>query len=377
MSHVYEAFSGLNIRFYNLLYASTLPLNINMSFLSKSNCQRYYKQFVLPNINRISSLHLWNPFIIDLVFPSLENVQKFVGLKILILDNIISTDLLDCLISLPNLSSLIINQPDCKSYVDMNFHSIIRLPALKYCKISCEGRVLFDSPSDTSNESSPIEHLVINSKFDFNELPYLLSCVPHLRRLSIDCLYRNYDSRSRAFSKVSDKLTHVSLKLERIDFDRFEPLIINLFSSLQVLRISPSDDIAYLDAKRWEQLILSHMTHLRVFDIRYVHKARRDSSCLTQDALIKQFTSSFWVERRWFFAHRYRKVNRINDGIFYSIQPYRYRKRKRFLNTTCLFNIHFVGDEITSYVAQTTNNYIQVVLKTIFISFGKFIFQIN
>jgi hypothetical protein len=266
----------------------------------------------------------------DLVFLSRQNIEKFIGLKTVVLDNVITDNLLDRLISLPNLSSLIINQLDCELKGYIRCSSILCLPALKYCKVSYEGRVLFGSLSDTFNQSSPIEHLVINGKFNLNELPNLLSCVPHLRRLSIDCLCLFDRQRIKPFSTISDKLTHVSLKLERIKFNRFEPFITHLFHNLQVFRISTDNDEDYLDANRWERLILSNMILLRVFDIQHSYHAYDDSNQLIYDTRIKQFTSSFWTERQWYFAHQHHKVGNMNYGMFYSIQPYRYRKRNYF-----------------------------------------------
>ncbi|CAF4011809.1 unnamed protein product, partial [Adineta steineri] len=39
--HVYQAFYSLNTRFYNLITNSTLPIEVNLSSISKSTFQRY------------------------------------------------------------------------------------------------------------------------------------------------------------------------------------------------------------------------------------------------------------------------------------------------------------------------------------------------
>ncbi len=321
---VYEAFYDLNIRFQNLLSCSNLPIHINTSFLSKSNFQRYLTQFILPNIERISSLRLWNSFMFDDIFSSSENIKKFIGIKTVILDNVLSLNHLNHLESLPNLSSLIINQSDHTRMIDINCHSIFYLPSLKYCKLSLKGNVLFESQTNTSNQLSTIEHLVINSEYDIQELPYLLSCIPNLRRLSIDSLYRSYDRRVRTFSQVSNRLTHVSLKLKNIKFRLFELFLINYFRDIQVLRISTNDDDEYMDANRWERLISSHIVNLRVFDIQHTYSFRYANDHLEYDNRIKQFTTSFWVNRQWYFACQYpERVSRSKYNLFYSIKPYK------------------------------------------------------
>ena len=50
-------------------------------------------------------------------------------------------------------------------------------------------------------------------------------------------------------------------------------------------------DITYLDANRWEQIILSYMSNLQEFHMKHGY-------CIYSDPhYINQFTSSFWIER--------------------------------------------------------------------------------
>jgi hypothetical protein len=39
--------------------------------------------------------------------------------------------------------------------------------------------------------------------------------------------------------------------------------------------------------------------------------------------LLDQFSSSFWVERKWFFAHKHRQASNKEYLSFYSIQTQR------------------------------------------------------
>ena len=115
-------------------------------------------------------------------------------------------------------------------------------------------------------------------------------------------------------------------------------MIKNRFHQLQLLRISISDNEAYLDANRWQKLILTSMPFLRIFDFQhkqFVHKfpAYEDH----YHALINQFNSSFWSERQWFFAHQHYIQGCVGRAIFYSIHPYRYENVTFFIRISDMF----------------------------------------
>ncbi len=72
----------------------------------------------------------------------------------------------------------------------------------------------------------------------------------------------------------------------------------------EVLRLTTTMDESYLDAKRWEQLILSSMPNLSVFDFNHDNHLVLDNSAPYHD-ILKQFTSQFWIEKQWFFTHQH------------------------------------------------------------------------
>ncbi|CAF3988763.1 unnamed protein product, partial [Rotaria sp. Silwood1] len=75
------------------------------------------------------------------------------------------------------------------------------------------------------------------------------------------------------------------------------------------------------NAKRWQQLILFHMSYLRIFYIN--HQGNVSNNNLTYHDIINQFNSSFWNENKWFFTYQHQWKYRIDTGIFYSTGPYR------------------------------------------------------
>ncbi|CAF3643583.1 unnamed protein product [Rotaria sordida] len=192
-----HAFFNLNQRFHNLLTNSTLLIKINLSSISKSALQRYYKDIIIRNRHRINLLRLSNLFIYDhSAFLLFHKILKFRRLETLILDNIESyclENLLYQLTSSPFLSSLIITSV-IDNVINKNtiYRQIFRLPALKYCKLSLKGSVHPDPLPVATNEYSPVEHLIINNTVRCEQLNSLISYVPQLRRLSFYSLHKSY-----------------------------------------------------------------------------------------------------------------------------------------------------------------------------------------
>jgi hypothetical protein len=147
-------------------------------------------------------------------------------------------------------------------------------------------------------------------------------CLPQLRYLSIDCLVESdCEDIELCPIRLLTGLKYVSLKLNLISFDQLGYLALCFFRFVNVLRISTSIDPAYLDAEQWEELILDCMPNLRIFDIN--HEGGAEGTESTYHGLIDQFTSSFWIERQWFFTHQHQGEERFDGGIFYSTNPYR------------------------------------------------------
>ena len=65
------------------------------------------------------------------------------------------------------------------------------------------------------------------------------------------------------------------------------------------------------------------MPRLRTFIFDYygsmIKDANGNNACRT---LLNQFSSSFWIQRQWFFAHRHRQIFQSEEPslAFYSIQ---------------------------------------------------------
>ena len=326
--HVYKGFYSLNFRIQILLTNSTLPLKVNISSISKSAFQHYNRQILMPNKHRIQSLRLSNPFLIDFLFSPVRITSNFTRLETLIFDHVKSkyfSNILHHLASLPHLTSLIIIPIDRIASPNELYLHLFRLPTLKYCKISLDIRFGSCSLTPTTTIVSPIEHLVLDNDFSLDQLDAVLSYVPNLRRLFIRCLNRPSGFSVDLFSNRPNHLTHAHFDTINIPFERWESMCKGSFPQLEVLRLSINDDREYFNANRWEQLILSAMPGLRIFDFQYTNLIEGDINQhqTMVNSISDQFFAPFWNQRGWTFSYQYIGTELRKRMKFCSINPYR------------------------------------------------------
>lgn len=293
------------------------------------------------NIDRINLLRLSNIFLYDLASSPIRILPELIRLETLMIHNIESKyleKLLHQLISLPLLSSLVIVSVDDIENRTPIYRLILGLPALKYCSLTLKGFFFKDEPLSLNTGCySPIEQLIINNKIEWDNAYALMSYVLRNRRLSLQLEQTSNTRRSVIQPPLLNHFTHVFLELSCIKFDRFQQMAMKLFSKIEVLQISRTcneRDVEYIDPQRWEQLIVCHIPKLRIFDIRHESSsinqdtlAKNSNSRLVLNRQIKKFSTSFWIERQWFFAIQCVRSRDISRKIFYSTYPYRYVRR--------------------------------------------------
>ncbi|UJR24578.1 hypothetical protein I4U23_005953 [Adineta vaga] len=293
--HIYQSFFNLNLRFHSLLIQSTVPIKIVIFHMSKSAFNRFNQDIIQPTTHRIQTLRIINCFMYDECTLALS--QK-TSLQTLILENIepkCLKNLLLQLTSLPYLSSLSISTLGGVEEKTSVYRRIFRLSTLKYCKLSLGNELSSNILSLATNKYSSIEHLIIENHINENELQAILSYVPQLRHLSLHSFELYKRTRKQLSSIMLEFLTHVSLKFDYpIEFNDFEQFLVKYFPLIQVLHITMGNEC--MPANRWEQLISTYLTNLRIFDVRF-------KICLENDSQINQFTSPFWIERQWFFDY--------------------------------------------------------------------------
>ncbi|CAF1365042.1 unnamed protein product [Rotaria sordida] len=322
---IYKAFSKLNIRFYNLLTFSSLPLKINLSKQSESILEHCCRNVIIPNKHRILSLHLNGDSLINNFFTYCNIDSSFKRLQSIILSGLSDYKLLMILFylkSLPRLFSLTI-EVDEGYYDSINdiYQLIFHLPCLKYNKISLldldESNIFI--PISINENFSTIEHLVLNHHCNIDELTSILTHTPHLRYLT--CRHPvEIDEIARKETLLTlPNLTYICFVRCALKFDILEKFMRKISSQLQVWHLNTYEDAAYLDANRWKRLIKIHIPHLRKFYFNH-HMSIDDGDIVPNCESINQFTSIFWIERQWFFELK----DELHQFV-YSIYPYRKR----------------------------------------------------
>ncbi|CAF2984503.1 unnamed protein product [Rotaria sp. Silwood2] len=336
---VYNTFSNLNIRFKHLFNDSLLPLKLNLSWTSKSIFENYYKYIIIPNFNRIISLHIPNPLAIK-SFLSLFSINnsfnrlESINFGRMNAEHVIS--LLTYLKTLPCLFSLSININNSKDNANKIFQLIVLLPVLKYCKISSDNEEsIFSIPILTrknEQQESSIEYLIINSVCELNQLTTILSYTPRLTHLSCHSLHVGNDQIQIPI--IVTNLRKLFIQLDATPFHIFKSFISKISFRLEELRISAKYEKTYLDAKQWEQLISCQMPLLRIFDFQFKSQLCDDQiKSIEYDKLIEQFNTKFWYERKWFFAYQNCHSDYGPFKIVYSINPYRRNYYKLYERT--------------------------------------------
>ncbi len=109
-----------------------------------------------------------------------------------------------------------------------------------------------------------------------------------------------------------------------ITFNDLEIFIIETECNLKVLRVSTSsEDRDYLDADRWEELILNYLFELEEFYLEYRQTIDPESGSVTGFKPPDKFNSLFWNKRKWVL-----EVEIDSFDYLYSVCAYKYIEKK-------------------------------------------------
>lgn len=309
---------------------SSFLLKFQLSAVSEEVIQHCCMHIIYPNRHHISSLQLLNMIVIDRCFQLFTLDSSFVRLESLVLHYIDVETLLPLLFKLcllPRLFSLTISLYYGSQDFSEIYRRIFSILSLKYNKFTAGVYKPFISlPIASKERFSNIEYLVIHHDYTLKELLVLLSYTPRLSHLILIQSFIELDKNIAMEIPITlANLTHISINPCHLQFDDFKALITKISSQLQVLRINTwAMNDGYLYADKWEQLISQHMPYLRKLHFEHGEFLDNDFGVIPHQAPINRFTSSFWIERQWFFQLIIGKYNDLSNHLVYAIHPYRY-----------------------------------------------------
>ncbi|CAF1040292.1 unnamed protein product [Adineta steineri] len=126
-------------------------------------------------------------------------------------------------------------------------------------------------PMASNHQLTSIEHLIIDHPCCFNQLNNILSYVPQVSYLKFFSVNDNEIDMKNISSMRLSYLTHFDIEAYHMEFDTFEMLIKNFNIKLKYFSLKIyTDDMNYLDAFRWENLLLKHLPNLEEFYLKYI-----------------------------------------------------------------------------------------------------------
>ncbi|CAF4459519.1 unnamed protein product [Rotaria sp. Silwood2] len=315
----------MNHRFQKFLNSSSLLFKIKFDSPSDELYTIAYEQLILLNKYQIHSLHLCISSQNEQFFSSFSINSSFDHLESLVLSEIEPTifiEFLSNLTCLPRLFSLTIDMLYNSTELSDIYQLIFALPKLKYLKCSAEDSDINVSlPFSLKGQFSTIEYLIINHSCSFNELSAILTYTRQLRHLNFAHTNDNNSTIANILPIRLSNLTYISLNVHYLKFDEFTTFIKNLDCKLKVLHFTTrSEDMTYLDANRWEELILKYLPELEKFYFQYYDMIDNAYDSSTYLENFNQFVSSFWIEKKWIF-----ETEIDSFEVIYRIRSYKER----------------------------------------------------
>ncbi|CAF1365485.1 unnamed protein product [Rotaria sordida] len=317
---LFESFSNLNFRFEKILHSSSVLLKNRFYLFGNDGMMNTFKDYMLTNHHQIFSISIkfllekssfFSSFLFDSSFDHLQSIT-FEDIQ----SNTI-IPILNNLFFLPKLYSLTIKTSIIKEEMNEIYRLIFVLPKLKYSRICLSNN--FHSLTYSmveKNELSSIEYLVLDHYCSLNELEFLISFTPKLRRLTAHKIEtKNFNAKVSSIEL--NNLKSLYLNVFQTTFNQLEIFLSKINSNLNLLTIAGSNDIAYLDAYRWEHLILNSFPQLEKFYLIYNDQLNDEENSPIFSGKQNQFSSSFWIQRKWLF-----EVEITYTDIQYTIRPF-------------------------------------------------------
>ncbi|CAF2103335.1 unnamed protein product [Rotaria magnacalcarata] len=327
---IYHSFSSLNHRFYQLIKSSPPLLKLRLSYPESNEIFiNNYQKVLLFNKKQLLSLHLWSTENTNQIASSIIFDSSFNSLQSLIfytIDIDLLTSILPKLTCLPRLFSLAIDTWSHPKNLGDIYRLIFNLPKLKFVRFTAteadNDDVTISLPIATNEQMGSIEYLIMSHPCAFDELFAIISYTPNLRRLKFLYLSNRNVSIGSIKSMVLPNLTNLSISIyKEISFDELKIFIEKLNSKLKIFSLTTIvEDVTYLDANRWEELIRTKLPQLEEFYFRYSAYFSENYDTPLYFGQCNQFISPFWLQRRWIL-----EIEVEFENVIYLTRPYQKR----------------------------------------------------
>ncbi|CAF1520457.1 unnamed protein product, partial [Adineta steineri] len=316
----------LNNRFQLLLNSSLTRLKLDDNRLpSKELLLNNYKEILHYHPHQIISIHSFGENttkIIPIIKSDLLLFQSLQSLRLYSIKSNILLSLIDQLASFPNFYSLTldlwIENQNCTNIYQLIFN----LPKLKYFKYRIvemkDIDIVTSLPIATDQQKTSIEYFIMDHDCSIKNLFILLSYTPNVRYLKfLNPVDENNLNIIEPIKLIY--LTKLSIEIYEMTFDEFEILIKKFEINLKILSLDIKDeDMSYLNAKRWECFLQENLSQLEKFYFKKTVHFSEDYQTPMYLGEQNEFSSTFWLERKWIF-----KVENDFEHLIYSIQPYK------------------------------------------------------
>ncbi|CAF1682979.1 unnamed protein product, partial [Adineta ricciae] len=174
-------------------------------------------------------------------------------------------------------------------------------------------------PEATDQQKTSIEDFIMDHACSIKHLFTLLSYTPKVRHLKflnpIDA--ENFNTIEQPIQLKN--LTKFSMDIYRMTFDEFEQFMKKFASNLTNLSLNiQHEDMSYLNAKRWENFLRANLPQLDKFYLKKTVYFADDYPTPMYLGEQNEFSSTYWLEKRWIF-----KVENDFENLIYSIKPYK------------------------------------------------------
>lgn len=316
---LYEAFRPLNSRLKNLCDSSHVFYHLDFCHSYKFQLRNFSRLISERLSSRIRSIRFSNYLQLEAFLSSTVHLSNFDKLRFFNVDFIREDQInavLDFCARSTSLERLFLRSTETLKSTTETFRSILALKSLKVVHLSSNFNLFRSYHEIIIEPNTSIEKVTFAGTLNLDDLLKFLSLTPNVKTVCCD-ITTQYSSLVWMPYKL-EKLNHLRIKVRRTSFDEFENLMSTFATNLEYLDFSAENEMEFLDGKRWENLIRTHLPNL--IGLTLEESFRNNESNLDLDefhALSKSFHSKFFSDRRWFFFHEHFRSSQSDDALLF------------------------------------------------------------